>query len=95
MKRRVLRNFTKLTGKHLCQSLIKKEALAQVFSCEFVKFRRTPFSQNTSGDCFYIAFEAAFEAILLTKSGKLSLAKEKARPVVAFLPSFPKLSIIN
>ena len=43
----VLRNFAKFTGKHLCQSLffskvaglacnfIKKETLAQVFSCEF------------------------------------------------------------
>ena len=51
----ILRNFTKFTGKHLCQSLffnkvaglspqackfIKKEALAQVFSFEFVQFIR-------------------------------------------------------
>ena len=47
VKKGVLRNFTKFTGKHLCQSLlfnkvagaacnfIKKETLAQVFSCEF------------------------------------------------------------
>ena len=47
-KKCVLRIFTKFTGKHLCQSLffnniiikfcknfIKKETLAQVFSCEF------------------------------------------------------------
>ena len=46
----VLRNFSKFTGKQLCQSLffnrvadaacnfIKKETLAQVFSCEFEKF---------------------------------------------------------
>ena len=32
----VLRNFAKFTGKHLCQSLFfKKQAVAQVFSCEF------------------------------------------------------------
>ena len=54
IKKGVLRNFTKFTGKHLCQSLffnkvaglncrpkacnfIKKETLAQVFSCEFSK----------------------------------------------------------
>ena len=44
MKKGVLRNFTKLTGKHLCQSLkseicnfIKKETLAQVFSCEILQ----------------------------------------------------------
>ena len=48
-KKVVLRNFTKFTGKHLCQrlffnkvndsflikTLFKKESLAQVFSCEF------------------------------------------------------------
>ena len=36
----VLKGFTKFTGKHLCQapSFIKKEILAQVFSCEFCKF---------------------------------------------------------
>ena len=47
-KKGVLKNFVKFTGKHLCQSLffnkfagvrsetlLKKETLAQVFSCEF------------------------------------------------------------
>ena len=45
----VLKNFAKFTGKHPCQSLflitlqtsvfnfIKKETVAQVFSCEFCK----------------------------------------------------------
>ena len=53
VKKCVLRNFAKFTGKHLCQSLlacnfIKKETLAQVFSCEFCEiskntlFHRTP-----------------------------------------------------
>ena len=53
VKKGVLRNFGKLTGKHLCQSLyfikvagqvagqacnfIKMEILAEVFSCEFCK----------------------------------------------------------
>ena len=55
MKKGVLRNFTKFTGKLLCQSLffsiklacnfIKKEALAQMFPVNFVKFLRTPFLQ--------------------------------------------------
>ena len=55
---RILRNFAKFTGKHLCQSLffnkvtglrpevcnfIKKETLAQMFSSEFCEF-----SKNTS-----------------------------------------------
>ena len=55
-KKGALRNFAKFAGKYLCQSLffnkvadlkacnfIKKENLAQVFSCEFSKFLRTPF----------------------------------------------------
>ena len=59
MKKGVLRNFTKFTGKHLCQSLffnkvsggtcnfIKKENLAQAFSCEFCKICRNDFSYRT------------------------------------------------
>ena len=49
-----LRNFAKLTGKHLCQSLffnkvaaacnfIKKETLAQVFPCEFCEISKKTF----------------------------------------------------
>ena len=58
-KKRVLRNFTDFTGKHLCQSLffnkvaslrpeacnfIKKEALAQVFFSEFCEISKNTFS---------------------------------------------------
>ena len=53
-KKGVLRNFTKLTGKHLCQSLfliklqaIKKETLAQVFSCEFCEISKNTFFHRT------------------------------------------------
>ena len=48
VKRGVLRNFAKLTGKHLCQSLfIKKETLAQMFFCEFYEIsKRTFFTEN-------------------------------------------------
>ena len=55
-KKGVIRNFTKLTGKHLCQSLlfnkvaglrpkafIKKETLAQVFSCQFCDISKNTF----------------------------------------------------
>ena len=61
----VLRNFTKFTGKHLCQSLffnkvaglrpatlLKKRLWHRCFPVNFVKFLRTPFLQNTSGGCF-------------------------------------------
>ena len=52
-KKGVFKNFTKFTGKNLCQSFffnkvnfsikfIKKESLAQVFSVNFALFLRTP-----------------------------------------------------
>ena len=52
-KKGVLRNFAKFTGKHLYQSLqpkacnfIKKETLAQMFSCEFCEiFKNTFFAK--------------------------------------------------
>ena len=64
-KKVVLRNFVKFTGKHLCQKLfIKKESLAQVFSCEFCKiFKNNFFLQNTSAACFcpwIVFFEISF-----------------------------------
>ena len=49
-KKGFLRNFTKFTGKHLCQSLyfIKtKEILAQVFSCEICENSKNTFSYRT------------------------------------------------
>ena len=47
-KKDVLRNFTKFTGKHLCQSLFFNEVaglrpLAQVFSCEFFEISKNTF----------------------------------------------------
>ena len=45
VKKRVLRNFEKLTEKHLCQSLffIKKETVAQVFPCKFCRVSKNTF----------------------------------------------------
>ena len=51
MKNGVLRNLTKFTGKHLCQSLlqtqacsfIKKDTLTQVFFCEFCEISKNVF----------------------------------------------------
>ena len=62
MKKGALRNFTKFTRKHLCQSLFFYNKVARVrsatllkrrlwhncFPLNFAKFRRTPLSQNTS-----------------------------------------------
>ena len=56
VKKGVLRNFTKFTAKHLCQSLffnkvaglkpakLLKKRLAQVFSCEFCEISKNTFS---------------------------------------------------
>ena len=59
MKKDVLRNLTKFTGKHLWQSLlfnkgvacnfIKKRLWHKSFLVNFLEFLRTPFLQNTSG----------------------------------------------
>ena len=53
-KKGILRNFTKFTEKHLCQSLlfnkvdfIKKETLAQVFSCKFCEISKNTFLYRT------------------------------------------------
>ena len=61
-KKGVLGNFAKFIGKHLCQNLffnkvaglrpepcnfVKKETLAQVFSCEFCEISRNTFSYRT------------------------------------------------
>ena len=59
VRKDVLRNFAKFTGKHLCQGLlmsgpkacsfIKKRLWHRCFPVNFAKFLRTPFLQNTSG----------------------------------------------
>ena len=50
VKKGVLRNFVKFTGKHLCQSLyfnkVNRDS-AQVFSCEFYEIFKTTFSYRT------------------------------------------------
>ena len=61
-KKGVLKNFVKLTGKHLCCSLffnkaaglrtttlLRKRLWHRCFPVNFAKFLRTPFLQNTSG----------------------------------------------
>ena len=49
IKESVLKIFTKFTGKHLCQAcnFIKKEILAQVFSCEFCEIFKSIFFYRT------------------------------------------------
>ena len=49
MKKGVLRNFTKFTGKHLCQSLFFNKVVG-------LRPFHHLFLQNTSGGCFYEKF---------------------------------------
>ena len=61
MKKGILKNFAKFTGKHLCQSLfftkvadlrpatlLKKRLWHRYFPVNFAKFLKTSFLQNTS-----------------------------------------------
>ena len=59
MKKGVLRNFAKFTGKHLCQSLffkpatlLKKRLWYRCFPVNFPKILRTPFYRTPLDDCF-------------------------------------------
>ena len=56
MEKGVLRNFTKFTGKHLYHlSLVfNKVAGRRRFPVNFVKFLRTTFLQNTSGQLLLV-----------------------------------------
>ena len=74
MKKGVLKNFARFTGKHLCQSLflnkifedynfVKKETLAQVFSCKFYEIFKITFLHNTSGRLGLVKFGYHLELI--------------------------------
>ena len=64
VRKGVLRNLAKFTGKHLCQSLFfnkvagltrkeTEETLGQVFSCEFCEISKNTFNFRIPlGDCF-------------------------------------------
>ena len=54
VKKGVLTNFAKFTGKHLYQCLFfnKVAGAARCFPVNLAKFLRTPFSQNKSGRLF-------------------------------------------
>ena len=66
VKKSVIRNFAKFTGKHLRQSffsnkvaglsspaLLKMRLCHRCFSVNFAKFLRTPFYRTHLGDCFF------------------------------------------
>ena len=54
-KKGYLKNFAKLTGKHLSQSLFCNKVAGLRYSCFPVNFEKFPehlFLKNTSGGCF-------------------------------------------
>ena len=66
VRKSVLRNFAKFTGKHLCQSfffnkvpglrtatLLKKRPWHRCFPVNFAKLLRTPFYRTPLDDCFW------------------------------------------
>ena len=67
-KKDIFKNFSKFTGKHLCQGfffnkaagifagrqLLKKALWHKCFPVNFAKFLRTPFLKNTSGRWFLV-----------------------------------------
>ena len=93
----VLRNFTKFSGKHLCQSLFfnkvaglrpatlfKKRLWYRCFPVNFVKFQRTPFLQNTFGRLLLtnvLAFQY-FALVALKQKGTLVWVKNKTEVTI-------------
>ena len=59
VRKEVLKNFAKFTGKHLWQNLFfKKEALAQAFCCEFCEISKNAiFYRTPPDDCFWCVRE--------------------------------------
>ena len=104
VRKGILKNFAKFTGKHLCQSLffnkvtglrpatlLKKRLWHRCFPVNFAKFLRTPFLQNTSGKLFSKGSEYSIPLAL-----KSSLNVRKTFLSYSFLlgaigPKWPKL----
>ena len=77
IKKGVLRNCEKLTGKHLCHRLCHR-----CFPVNFAKFLRTPFLQNTSGRLLLQAvqlgyFFAMYSLYICVKSFRNTLNLKK------------------
>ena len=84
-KKDVLRNFAKFTGKHLGQrrqayNFIKKETLAQVFSCEFWEIFKKTFFHITPlvAACGMRAF------IIVQENCNFPLPNQKTQPQQTF-----------
>ena len=95
VRKGVLRNFTIFTGKHLClrpAALIKKETLAQVFSCEFCKIsKNTFFTEHLWATASYL-----FNCRLAEEGGILtdcSIKTQEPEDIVDF--NFSSADVVN
>ena len=83
IKKAVLKNFTKFTGKHLRQSLffnkvaalrpatlLKRKSWHRRFTVNFAKFLRTLFLQNTSGRLLLLQYDLHINRIYLSRCFK-------------------------
>ena len=89
IRKGVLRNFAKFTGKHMCQSLflnkvaglrptaslLKERLWRRCFPVNFTKFLRTPFLQNTFGPLLLqsVTFTESFWMMMSTYTLRQSI----------------------
>ena len=83
----VLRNFTKFTKKHLCQSrFFKKETLAQVFSFEFCEISQNNFSTeylSTTASGFSAVTTVFWGIKTMCKGNKMILVSISTRSLLS------------
>ena len=97
MKKGILRNVTKFTGKHLCQgpffnkfaglrpaTLFKRKLLHSCFPGNFAKFSRTPFLQNTSGQLLLCFMEFSDWESYRRTSKRVALGKSAAVSMIVY-----------
>ena len=85
VKKDILRNFSKFTGKHLCQNLfcnkvagpkpatlLKKRLWHRYFHLNFTKVLRTHLLKNTSGGCFWLFWSGVSKSLMWSLSTVLS-----------------------
>ena len=96
----VLRNFTKLTGKHLCQSFFfnksyffKTDTLAQIFSCEFSEIYKNTFSYRTPRVAVSIACFAASTYVIIIWVSRILVAY--ASSTAYLLTKLPHAGLFN
>ena len=71
MKKGVLKNFSKFTGKHLCQSFFFNKVPGgrhRCFPVNFAKFLRTPFYRTPLDDCFETYMKSRFFRVIHTQA---------------------------